>query len=121
MLIIKLVNITLILGGLGGILWLLKRRMNKYGTGYSRATGHVQLVDDGIQFGTGQKVAVIRVGDELFLYTHGPNGVFFQPLQATELLDNGDKWAEELGEFPAHEKPSFAKVIQALKKKEGSS
>ena len=115
MVILKLVNVLIILGCLGGLLWFIRSKVKKYGNGYFRSSGHVEVVDDGLQLGVSHKVSIIRVQDELFLHSYGPNGVAFQPLKAKELIDRGEKWAESLE--VETEKPSFTEVIKAAKNK----
>jgi flagellar biogenesis protein FliO len=115
-LILKLVNVVIILSCLGGLLWFIKHKAKKYGNSYVRSSGHVEIVDDGLQIGVNHKVSVIRVGEELFLHSYGPSGVAFQKLEQKELIDRGEKWEEA---FPGQDlkKPSFKDALKAIKGK----
>ncbi|MGN5650501.1 flagellar biosynthetic protein FliO [Bacillus sp. Brlt_9] len=94
--LLNFINIFIIFSILFGLIWFItKKAKNRTWAGMKKSE-HIKVVDDGIQMGFGQRLSVIRVEKEYFLYTYGQNGVGFQKLEASHIESQETKWEKEI-------------------------
>ena len=111
--LLNFLNIFIIFGILFGLVWfIVQKTKNRNWIGLKRSE-YIKLVDEGIQMGFGQKISIIKVKNEYFLFTYGQSGVAFQKLESTDIESQQEKWEREiLGE---EHQQSFAALGEVLK------
>ena len=57
---------------------------------------YIKMIDQGIQVGMGQKLSIVKVENEYFLFTYGQSGVAFQPLEAADFDTKRKVWEKEV-------------------------
>lgn len=57
---------------------------------------YIKIIDQGIQVGIGQKLSIVKVEQEYFLYTYGQSGVAFQKLETADFDTKRKVWEQEV-------------------------
>lgn len=60
--------------------YFLKRFLKGKKYGSMQYSEHLSVLDEGITLSFGQKLSIVKAGEELFLVTYGQNGVAFQKM-----------------------------------------
>ncbi|MGF7535608.1 flagellar biosynthetic protein FliO [Bacillus mexicanus] len=77
------------------VYWLYKKTKGRTFSGLKRSD-HIKVIDDGFQLGIGQKITVVKIGEEYFALAYGQSGVAFQKLQTNSLDKKQEKWEKEI-------------------------
>jgi flagellar biogenesis protein FliO len=85
--LIPLINLILMLGIVLGAMWFFKKKFGEGVFTQISKKGYIRVIDEGIQMGLNQKISLIKVGDEIFIHSSGPNGIDMHKLEQKELHD----------------------------------
>jgi flagellar biogenesis protein FliO len=111
--LLNFLNILIIFSILFGLVWfIVQKTKNRNWVGLKRSE-HIKVIDEGIQMGFGQKISIIKVEKEYFLYTYGQSGVAFQRLKATDIESQQTKWEKEI--MGEEHQESFKALGEVLK------
>jgi flagellar biogenesis protein FliO len=119
--ILEFLNLIIILGILVAIMLWLRKIINKKNNVMGRRSKNIVVVDEGLSISVGQRLSIIKVGEEHFLMTHGQNGVGFQALIKNDFQETEEKWENELKSNQLGTKNSASKIINAFKQKKGGA
>ena len=119
--ILEFLNLIIILGILVAIMLWLRKIINKKNNVMGRKGKHIIMVDEGLSIGVGQRLSIIKVGEEHFLMAHGQNGVTFQAIIKNDFQETEEKWENELKKNQLGTKTTTSKIINAFKQKKGET
>jgi len=117
--ILEFLNLIIILGILVAIMLWLRKIINKKNNVMGMKGKHIIMIDEGLAIGIGQRLSIVKVGEEHFLMAHGQNGVTFQPIIKNDFQKTEEKWENELKSNQLGTKTS--KIINAFKQKKGGT
>lgn len=111
--LLNFLNILIIFSILFGLVWFIRKKSkNQNWSGFKRSE-HIKVIDEGIQMGIGQKLSIVKVEKEFFMFTYGQSGVAFQKLEATDLESQQSKWDKEI--MGEEHQDSFKALGEVLK------
>mgnify|MGYP003457114267 FL=1 len=119
--ILEFMNLIIILVILVAILFWLKKVINKKNNVMSRKSKHITIVDEGLSISIGQRLSIVKVGNEHFMMTHGQNGVAFQPIEKNDFDETEEKWENELKGNSLYSKKNVSNLLKAFKQKKGGA
>lgn len=94
--LLNFLNLLIIFSILMGFVWFIYKKSKNSALGVMKKSEYIKMVDQGIQVGIGQKLSIVKVEEEYFLFTYGQSGVAFQPLKKAQFDSQRKLWEKEV-------------------------
>jgi flagellar biogenesis protein FliO len=106
----EFLNLIIILVVMILVVWWAKNKVKRNGAIVGRKSRHIKIIDEGLSISIGQRISIIKVGEEYFLMTHGQNGVSMIKIEGGNFEEKEAEWEE------AFQKNT--KILNVLKKRD---